>query len=413
MAQRQWRSDDTSSWLLGYGDGSDGNLVISADTTDTPIESTLTSDSGESTGTVAASLGLVPGQLVFLCQKMGGFGSAIAGNWELNRVESYTGTTVTFTYPTINTYSTSGTTRFGYLMVLKQYNNVTVDATKTWTASSFNPTTGLGGIFGFFCKGTLTVNGIIELRGIGGTNTNLTGGGPNYSDGGQGRGFWGGRHAQQSGGTVQAETGYSSNGPGVFTSASNDAGGGGATATATSFWPGGGGGHADAGTAGTTSGGTGVVGAAGAAQGVAGLTTIFMGAGGGGGATAANGNGGSGAGGGAIGLFFAKDIVVDNSTGTIYANGGNGGGGGNNNGGGGGAGGSILFKCQTASLGTGRVTSTGGTASNNGGAGANGRIHVDYATSIAGTTSPTIDTRQDTTITELVATSNNNYSFFM
>ncbi|MCK4261234.1 MAG: hypothetical protein KAX49_19835, partial [Halanaerobiales bacterium] len=68
-----------------------------------------------------------------------------------------------------------------------------------------------------------------------------------------------------------------------------------------------------------------------------------------------------------------------------------------------GSGGSILIKCQTADLGTSlvRAEAASGIAGANGYAGGNGgtgRIHVDYLTSITGSTLPGATTTQDNSL---------------
>lgn len=106
----------------------------------------------------------------------------------------------------------------------------------------------------------------------------------------------------------------------------------------------------------------------------------------------------SGGGGGGIVVLIGKSITI---TGSINVNGGN-----SANGdyasGGAGAGGSILFKGQTLTLGSNLATalagSVGSCTGSHGGAASVGRIHADYLTSIAGTTNPTIDSRQDTSL---------------
>jgi hypothetical protein len=63
------------------------------------------------------------------------------------------------------------------------------------------------------------------------------------------------------------------------------------------------------------------------------------------------------------------------------------------------------MKGQVVTLGTSRLTAAGGaqglgnaTPDNDGGAGGVGRFHVDYSTSVSGSATPTIDTREDSTI---------------
>jgi hypothetical protein len=108
-------------------------------------------------------------------------------------------------------------------------------------------------------------------------------------------------------------------------------------------------------------------------------------------------------------ILIAKTITI---TGSINLAGGAGGsatlnGYFSNFGGGGGSGGACLLKAQVATLGTTKITAAGGnggaTGGNSayqqaGGNGSSGRIHLDYLTSYTGTTTPSIDVRQDTSL---------------
>lgn len=364
MAQRQFRSDDTSKWVEGFGNGSDGALTISSDTTEAPTDASC-SGTAAATSLSATNASFASGQLILIHQIRG----TGAGAWELNKISSYTAGTITLKYALCNTYTDSGASQ-AYVRVMKQYSSVTVDSGKTYTAKAW--TGDVGGILGWFCNGTTTITGTVTATGKGYLGGNLT-----TSAGYSGEGTSGARNTRTNS--------YGNAGGGCDPSA-NAAGDGG--------------GNGGAGSEGTGSSSA----TAGSTAGVAGLTTAVFG---GGGSTSnaveqqASAIGGPG--GGFI-LIIAKNITI---TGTITGLGGAGGastGGDYSRGGGGGAGGSILLKTQIGTLGTTKITATGGaggtaTGGTNGnltgGAGGTGRIHLDYKTSYTGTTSPTLDARQD------------------
>lgn len=376
MASLQFRSDDTpNTWSEAFGDGSDGDLTISTDTTDSTANTTCSGNLSSTTLTVGDSSGFVNGNLVLIHQsRNGGDG---AGVWELNKINSGGGTTTwTMKYALTNAY---GTTAQVYL--LKQYSGVTINSGITLTSSAWDGTK--GGIVAYLCKGTITVTGTITTGGpgqSGGYATTATG--------------YRGNLAVSSQNGVQGE-GTSGSGGTVSTSA-NGSGGGGGGAQTSPDWDGGGGGNG-------TAGGLGGTGSGGGTSGNAGLTTMtFGGAGGAAGASTADG-GHAGYGGGII-LLIGITITV---TGAITAEGTDGQVEGSfNGGGGGGAGGSVLFKGTNITLGTTLVKARGGVAgTGSGGTGGDGRIHADYQNSISGTTNPTLDSRQDSSLSTTTSTS--------
>lgn len=358
MAQRQWRSDDTSAWTYGFGSGSDGTLSISSDTTDAPIDSACTGTATQ-TSLTATNVSFAAGQLILIHQTRG----TGVGNWELNKIQSYTAGTITLTDGLINTYETGA-----QVLVLKQYTTVTVDSAKTLTAKAWNGT--VGGIIAFLAKTSTTITGTISVAGKGYVGGSAAANGQGYS----GEGTVGASVQQQS--------------------ANGNGGGGGAADNAQG---GGGGGHSTAGSAGTRqNGGSG--GAGGGTGGLASLITAIPGGGGGQGRGSTMGLGGAG---GGFLLIISKAITVTGSVnikGVIGWQGVDGGDGGS------GGGGSALFKGETIVLGTNLVDASGAAGSTtnpwgaNGGAGGTGRIHADYSVSISGTTTPTIDSTQDVTI---------------
>lgn len=195
----------------------------------------------------------------------------------------------------------------------------------------------------------------------------------------------------------QGFSGEGTTGASVAQSTANgNGGGGGRDNDTTGAGSGGGGGNGAVGDTGTVyltgTGGTG-----GTTSGSSDLTTMTFGGGGGGSGRRAGGSAGSGGSGGGIIFIAAATLTV---TGSITANGGIGGYTGNiGESGGSGAGGSILIKAVNATLGTGLVTASGG---NNGTTnetdGAAGRVHIDYSGTLSGTTTPTITTSSDSSL---------------
>lgn len=366
MAQRQFRSDDTDKWLYGFGDGSDGDLTISGNTTDAPIDSSCSGVAGQKTLS-ATNVNFAAGQLI-LVHKTRGNTTTAAGNWELNKIESYVAGTITTKYANIYSYQDSGNDQ-SQVIVMKQYNNVTVNNGVTWTAKAWNGN--VGGILAYFSKGTVTVTGSINANSCG-----FRGGADNTT--------------QQCGEGINGDRGTS-------TSTNGNGGAGGPNPGQSG---GGGGGNANAGTTGGIEGGKGMTAAPGGiAVGNAALTLLTFGGGGGNGKPGSTNARGSGNGGGII-LIIAKTF----SSGAITCNGGDGiQAGGNDVSGSGGAGGDVLIKSQVATLGTNTILTSAGSGKNgafngNGGNGSVGRIHIDYKTSYTGTTNPTIDATQDATI---------------
>lgn len=365
--QRQFRSDDTSPWAYGYGNGVDGNYTLGGAATDAPIDSSCLGTLGNQLLS-ATNSSFAVGQIIVIHQTQG----TGAGNWELNIISDYVAGTITTGYPLINNYGSGA-----QVLVLKQYAAVTISTGATLTAKAWNGS--VGGLCAFLCNGTLSITGSGHI--------DLAGKNAGFGTGGGRMGF--------RGGNGQNETGEGTVGDKTTGTAANGNGGGAAPSGNNT---GGGGGNAAAGSAGTS-------GAGGLAAGNAGLTSMVFGGGAGGGGNGGSSNG-AGGGGGAILIIIAKDISCLGSS----ANSANGGNGKRSSGGGvggsGGAGGSILIKGQTVALGSNLFTATAGFEDNgsitNGGRGSVGRIHVDYLTSLSGTTNPTLDSRQDPTLLQPV-----------
>jgi hypothetical protein len=391
MAQRQFRTDDTSLWTDRYGNGSDGVYTPST-STDAPIDSACTGTE-DTTSLSATNASFATGQLIFIHRTQGG----TVGSWEFNRIASYSAGTITTAYNLTNTYTTNA-----QVVVFKQYSTANINTEVTVIGKAWNGST--GGIYGFFCLGTTTLEGAISATGIG---------------------FRGGRYGDGGGNAFQGE---GTGGAGVENNGAangNGAGGGHDHSTGgAAGCGGGGGGHYATGTKGSggascpgggTDGGDG-----GSSVGNAALTLINLGGGSGGGGRGDydNQNGKSGVAGGGIVVIVSKIITV--GSGSIQTSGLTG-----TDGyfsgaaSGGGAGGSILFKGQTITLGSnisalqgnGGAQGGGGHWGGAGGAGSVGRIHVDYSTLLSGGTTPTLDSSTDPIFLDLPNAQS--YSFLM
>jgi hypothetical protein len=366
MAQRQFRSDDTDKWNEAFGTGQAGDqtnptLVNASATTGTAGQYTCTNQWNWNFG---------DGYLCIIHQT---YGSG-AGNWEVNKVLSANGAgSMTLKYPLMRTYGAGA-----QVILITQSKNLSITGTQSppaWNGS-------YGGIAAYFASETATISGTISCNGLGYR------GGPK-DGGGNMVGYCG----------EDTDSGWARQ-----TSANGISGGGGNENGASDAKPGGGGGgHATAGTNGVSNESPGVYGAGGGTIGVASLTTIYFGGAGGQGAywytTGATENPGEG---GGITFIFARNIVI---TGSINV-GGSAGASSAGAGGacGGGAGGSVLLKCETATLGTNLIVApggSGGTGDSNNGAGGNGgvgRIHMDYSKSYTGSTNPSINVTLDPTV---------------
>jgi len=380
---RQWRSDDTSKWLEGFGLGGSGTSYA------VPANEGCSGTISTTTLTLATAGTFANGDLVLIHQTRG----TGTGTWELNKITSGGGTTtLTMAYTLKNAYTDSGANQ-AQVIEMNQYNGMTTGAitAPAWDGSK-------GGILAWFDKGTTTIDNTITITG---------------------RGFLGGPGADNVNRAAYKGEGT----PGLYLvpsplemdnrAANGNGGGGGAGSSVSSNHPtgGGGGGHGASGQAGQRASGAG--GTGGSSVGNANLTSANFGGGGGG--CDQDGTAPAGGSGGGMCFVFSKNIII---TGGITLNGNTGAISSNSYGGttssAGGAGGSCLLKCETATLGSSLITSSGGSqisATWAGGAGAVGRIHLDYSGSYTGTTSPTIDVTLDATIIE--GGSSNSSSFFL
>lgn len=344
-----------------FGDGGDGALTISSNTTEAPIDSACTGTIA-TTSLSATNINFAAGQKILIHQTQG----TGAGTWQKNEIASYTAGTITLTTALNATYGTGAQVR-----VLKEYTNVTINSGITYTAKAWNGT--VGGILAFLANGTITVTGSISAAG---------------------KGYRGGAGG---GGTASATQGEGTTGTGTTSTAANGTGGGGgANCTgAPSYALGGGGGYATVGTTGEVFGLSGTGGTYGGTIGGADLNASLFFGGGGGGEVERDGSGSltaGAAGGNGGGIVFIAGTTVTVS-GSITANGAAGSIGDGGVAAGSGAGGAVFIKCGgVATLGTTLITATGAT-----GAG-NGRVHLDYYTSYTGTTSPTLNYAQDNSL---------------
>lgn len=379
-----------------FKEGLSGALTISTDTTKSNIASAATGTSGAQV--LAATGSFVPGQFVLIHQTRG----SNHGVLQENKILSYSSGVIGLERPLNATYTAGA-----QVVVMEDYSNVTIDSTKTWSAPAWNGTT--GGILAIYVSGTLTKTGNIsaDAKGFRGGSgvARLTVGAPRSGFSGESynndKDTTGGYDSgSDAGGTVSAGDQAAVNGAGGYGLGSrgqDGASGGGGAGFATAGTIGG----SKTGSAPTYPGG-----APGGTYGVADLSAgaADLGSGGGSGATDGSGSGSTSAAGAGGGLIY---IVAKNISGggSITSNGG---GGSNGNGGlggsGAGSGGSILIKTQETSI-TGTITATGGSGGSasgvngGGGAGGNGRVHVSYLTSMAITSTPTANTKQDGTLT--------------
>lgn len=363
---------DIIATAASFGDGSDGSLTISVDTTDSPIDSACTGTANTYTLS-ATNASFAAGQVVLIHQSQG----TNAGQYEINTIQSYTAGTITLTNKLAGTYTTGA-----QVLVMKQYTDVTINSGKTWTAKAWNGTT--GGILTFLADGTITIAGTISASLCG---------------------FRGGAGVDQQ---QIGKQGEGTSGPGgTQSTATNGNGGGGGYGQGGTTGTSGGGGGGNSSSGGNGSANSGVAqGTGGIASGSSDLTTMVFGGGGGSGGT--NNNSGTtlapGGNGGGI-IFLNGTTFTMSGSGFIVSNGADGleGETGSQAGSGGGAGGSILIKAQTATLGNGQIIASGGAGgpgnhSNGGGSGSSGRIDLNYYTSYTGTTTPTLNAIQDSSL---------------
>ncbi|MCD4666718.1 hypothetical protein K8R47_02825 [archaeon] len=316
-----------------YGDGSDGERTISINTIindDTYLIGDETS--GNSIINVANAADFSEDDEILIIQIQGA-SEEIAGTYEFKTIDSINANQITLTSNLQNNYYSgvfnSANPKVTQMIRVPQYTDVTINAGRSIFASSWNGQT--GGIVVFRATGTVTVNGNIDVNGVGfrGGIAQTT----NDHDG-----YWG-----ESFSNIYIED--------LDQSGNNGGGAGGRYGTDGVTWGGGGtgGGYGTDGV--RLAGGHGTYCPAlsntgfydgGSTYGSANLNKIYFGSGGGSGGKQSSGSVGIGGNGGGIIMIYASDIDIQ---GNVRSNGNNGGSASPADGcGAGGSGGSIYIK---------------------------------------------------------------------
>ncbi len=158
------------------GSGRDGALTVS--TTGTVVNAyaqvTAALATGDSVIAVTSSTGFAAGDLVMLHQTTGvspvpaagaqtqiDLTSAGVGRYELARVLSVLGTSITLTAPVINGFAAN----VSQVIRVPEYTTVTVNPGRSVAPAAWNGAT--GGVVAFLANGTLTNNGSVDARGRG------------------------------------------------------------------------------------------------------------------------------------------------------------------------------------------------------------------------------------------------------
>lgn len=358
--------------LSDFGTFGAGDLVISSNTTDAPVDSAATATINTNhIAATNASFAINKLIAIYQMRKTG------VGNWEYNFISSYTAGDITTQFNNVNAYVAES-----QVIQIEQYNKITVNSGVTWTAKSWNGAT--GGIIST-CAGSFLNQGTIEL---------------------QGKGFRGAPGVTTANTYAISAEGSAGDAPASYFDwylSNGNGGGGGQPSLGTRSNAGGGGGNAAAGSVGEASGVGLLPGQGGLAAGNTALTSMVLGGGGGAGAsgtpsatfTTAKGAGGNGG-----GIFHGYHQRFENQ-GTIRLNGNNGTDSARDGaaGGAGGAGGSFKENCVEF-INSGSILNVGGVGGIEGGfpqflrggTGSNGRNRIEtcvYTNSgtISGTTS--------------------------
>lgn len=373
-----------------YGDGREGVYTSTTIPSLTVRNGSGTNSSGQKT-LVLTSLGFTNGDVVLIHQTRGDG----VENWEINKIVNGGGTNTLYLLKDLHyTFTGAGTSQFQVIKVL-MYSDISVTS-GIWNISAWDKY--INGLFIIASRGS----GILS-NGINGNGCGFFGGPATNTDGS--RGF----QSEGNAGDGTATRNYTKNGNG---------GGGGDLCTGATRY-GGGGAGGGSGTAGDnaqpsygTTSGTGNQAQGGDSCGSSDGTTIGLGGGGGGGSSQSqmSGKGGKG---GAIMMLFIKHLDCSSAS-AISLNGEDGedisteaGGGG------GGGGGQILICCETAVLGSDKITAHGGdlgvggfsfgggsTIYGDGGHGAEGRIAIHHSGIVTGSTSPNFTDILDTSLKE-------------
>ncbi|MCA9582090.1 MAG: hypothetical protein KC416_09870, partial [Myxococcales bacterium] len=381
---------------IGFGDGSDGPLVLvaGATTVNTYAEVTTGSLPGGTSLELDSTAGFAAGDAVMVLQTQADLSAELGdqsvfdltssnvGNYELIRVAMVAGSTLTFETPLQGTYDDTG----AQVIRVPEYTTVTVSLGATMTGTGWNGTT--GGVVAFVATGAVAVDGTIRANSLGfrggvksanrcGLDNNCTSGNDaNLDVDVEDPNCWTGRIGE----SIDNGRAFGVCGIGNLTNG------------------GGGGGHINAGGAGGGNGGFGSVGGDAWSSGAdtGGLGGVRLSGsvksratfgGGGGGGQQNNSNGGNGGRGG--GFLFIRGASLGGTLGTISADGGNSGAHTNDGGGGGGAGGTLFISLSGAiDCSAGLTLSTdGGNGTDadanhgDGGGGGGGRILIQRASS--------------------------------
>lgn len=405
--QRSYRAYITTGTSV-FGDGSDGPLTISVDTTEAPIDANCDGTEGQTTLTISNTTGtFLAGQEIFIHQTRG----TNAGAFMRNKITSVSGSTLNLEKQLTFSPAHSTTTTVAnkaQVRVLKQHTTVTINSGVTYTAKAWD---GLkGGIIGWLANDSTTINGTLTAseKGFRGGRTGYQNTGSTPHQGETGESYIGGNDL----GASQSVVVYANN-------VTGKAGGGGGSRGFDGASGGGGGSYGTTGNQGgrKLSSPSFPGGDAAPIYGDDNLAQLHLGAGGGGGGKGKDGSadvrGGNGG-----GIIFVYSADFDN-LGSITNNGENGDNGWgagelavevDRGGAGGGAGGSTLIASLTPVMGVSGVSSVGGNGglgardrgtserSGDGGAGGKGRISVLYLNSFSGSGNPTINFIQDDTL---------------
>ncbi len=357
---------DTTSMDI-FGDGIDGDLTISTDTTLYPIDASCQGTIGTN-ALDATNASFQPGQMILIDQSRGDN----SGAWEINEIASYSNGIITTTKLLKNSYVSDGVSQ-AQVLVMKQYHNITINPGVTLSSKAWDGN--VGGILPILSNGTVTILGTLSGAGVG---------------------FRGGSGFIAGTGSIQYP-GEGTEGVQVPSKNSNGNGGGGGqtetAAGANNEDAGAGGGNGTAGVRGAWSWSSNQgLNAGGQISGTDDLTLMtFGGAGGKAGSDYKSepGFSGDGANGGGIIIIIGEYVNISGSVDVS----------GNSPAaapvqGGAGAGGSVYIEAQTASIGTNQINIAGGTTSQveNGsdtgfGYGGIGRIRLEYCEFFSGSTS--------------------------
>lgn len=381
MAQRIFRSDDTSKWREKYGKGKIGTVAPSGTTTDDQSVSSVNGSNATKTLNYSNFTGVAPvhGDILFIIQATG-TGAMTEPNYELNVVDTFDGSHFYTKYNLTRDWNAGA-----QAYILRQHKNWNLDSGAVINIRTFDGN--VGGFLIRLASKKIYINvGTIQGIGIG------------FNGGGN----------EDTGANPQARAGATpSNNSNPAQSGANEGGGGGARDNGGGQGASGGGaGNATAGVAGGANSGH-TPGSAGAQLTKTQLKIITISPGGGGGiGPGGNDNGGFGGDGSGSIILIAPDIeITDNAVINIQGEAGNTDqdrGGSQGSGGGGGAAADLLAKGERVKLGNGRINNQGGVggASNSGnpagGNGSPGYVHVDYARSLTGSPQTgTFTSRQD------------------